>query len=98
MVASVVDERVGLCEVLVGLSLVAVAESEAGGSEMVVGEVESHVRAARDTVGFIKITRRATGEKGEGEIVKRARTAEEVDCLVQVVGGFRRAGGMCASE
>jgi hypothetical protein len=82
---------------LAGLGAVAVEEGEAGGGEVVVGEVESHAGTGGDAEDFGEVLGRATGEEGERKIVELARAAEEVDGLVEMVSGFGRVGDMRAA-
>ena len=69
VVAGFLDQGFGLGEMLAGLDAVAVAEGEAGGGEVVVGEVESHAGARGDAEDFVEVLGRAAGEEGERQIV-----------------------------
>jgi hypothetical protein len=71
-----------------GFGTVAVAKGESGGGEVVVGEVETHAGSGGDAEDFVEILKRAAGEQGERQVLELPRPAEEVDGLVEVVGGF----------
>ena len=94
MVAGLVDEGFGLFEMRAGLVAIASGEGEAGGGEVVVGEVKPQAGARRDAEDFVEIVGRAPGEEGEWKAVKVACASEEVDGVVEVVDGFGGAGGV----
>jgi hypothetical protein len=84
VVAGFVDQAFGLGQIALG--------------EVVVGEVQPHAGAGGDAENFIEVRVGAAGEEGPSKKFDGARAAEEVDGLVEVMSGFRRAGAMGAAE
>jgi len=70
VVAGFLDQRFGLFEMLAGFGAVAVTESEAGGGEVVVGEVEPHTGAGRDAEDFVDVTGLTAGEEAPDEEIE----------------------------
>src|ERR1039458_4146299 len=84
MVTGFVDQASGLREVPAG--------------EVVVGEVKPHTGPGGDAEYLVEIMIRAASEEPARQVVERPRAAEEVDGLVEVVGGFGGAALECAAE
>ena len=79
----------------ISLSLaVAVREGEAGGSNVIVGEVKPHAGARRDSEDFVEVAERAAGKESEGQVVKLTGAAKEIDGLVKVVSRLSGATGL----
>jgi hypothetical protein len=73
VIAGLLDQDFGFFEMRVGFGAVAVAEGEAGGGEVVVGEVEPHAGASGDAEDFFEVVGRAAGEEAEGKIAEISR-------------------------
>ena len=80
------------------LVAVAVGGGEAGGDEVVVGEVEPHPGAGTDAEDFVEVVGRAAREEAEGKVVECPRPAEEVDRFVEVLNRFGATGRVSAAE
>src|SRR5580692_4299698 len=71
---------------------------EIAASQVIVGQVEAHTGAGSDAEDFNEILGRTTGEERERKLVKEPPVAEELDCLLQMISGIARAGGVGAAQ
>ena len=85
MVAGFLYQGFSLFEMSASLGAVGTRESEATGSEVVVGEVKAHAGARGDMQDFVEVVVIAASKKSERKHVELSSAAEEIDGLIEVV-------------
>jgi hypothetical protein len=74
VIPGLVDEPFGFLDIAFG--------------EVIIGEVKTHAGSGGDFADFFEIVIGAASEESAGKVVEGPGTAEELDGLVEVIGGF----------